>query len=83
MLIQMQEMNSQMLELELRVRDVEAENARLQTELDARHFEKVQSEFHISRSVMSEFCPHLSLIWAFEQYIFFNFLNISVYDIKV
>ena len=41
MLLQMQEMNSQMLELELRVRDVEAENARLQSEVEARHYEKV------------------------------------------
>ncbi len=43
MLGQMQAMNSQMLELELRVREVEAENARLQTDIEARHHEKVQA----------------------------------------
>ena len=57
MLSQMQDMNSQMLELELRVRDVEAENARLQTEVDARHYEKVSVllKFLVSQVVPSSF----------------------------
>ena len=40
MLTQMQAMNAQMLELEVRVRDVEAENAHLQSEVETRHYEK-------------------------------------------
>ena len=47
MLEQMQAMNSQMLELEVRVRDVEAENARLQTEVEARHCEKSHISGHL------------------------------------